>query len=477
MAFLTPFLNEATWLSAFLAHYKPILSANPENKMIFIEGATSFHSAAEHRLGLSVDKSEEIIQQAKTEQIIHIRKGKVGLLSELLNEGYRHCDKQKYILPLMVSDFVDEEIFSLIDNQNVDLIHLPRTNLVGDFRHYDPKADDIISLFLNIEGLSFQRQDMIPYWEDVRLDEIGKKIVLDACGTSQTKKDKRGRNSSEENRDLTISQDSPPVIGVEKIETQFQSNQRIARHERFAQWHKKNFPDVQIKLIDSEFVCGTSQTKGEQARRLNGNAYWSKIPSALKNHEWFLKEANEIWDYPVVFPIMTTRQTPNQSQGEKSILEIGCATGQTLLYYQQRGWKAIGIEPSLWASGYGRHILDVDIRTGTAMDFDFPKKEFSIIAFWDSFEHISDPMETLLHIRDWLAEDGRLMIYTPDVSKWGDDERHFLWSPRQHFFLYTPETLRKMLEKVGFRVISTDRKIDPHGFFMVAQKGEDNANF
>jgi len=441
--FIVPFLNDATWLSFFLAHYKPILESNPKNKMVLLEGATSFHSAAEHRVGFSLDGSGEIIKQLKIDQIIYIKHGKVGTLAELLNEGYIHCSGQDYIIPMVTSDFISEDFFQQHFISHVDLIHLNEIELIRDFRHFSGSRR--LFAFQNIEGLDWRRNDLIPYLDDVRLDEIGVAMSSDA-----------------------------PAISVEKVETQYHFKQRIGREERYRQWYKKE--------IDSQYVFEQEKAQpkafgvGEPCERNNGSLYLGYMPTALQRHEWYEKDAEAIWNYPIVFPrfellnaIVSSEGVVDQTHPMK-ILEIGCATGQTLLYYQKRGWKATGIEPSLWASGYGRHILGVDVRTGVVTDFSFPDSEFSVIAFWDSFEHIQNPIETLEHIRPWLKVNGKLMIYTPDVSKWGDDKRHFLWSPRQHCFLYTSDSLKGLLKKAGFMVIAVDREIDTHGFLIVARR-------
>lgn len=434
--FIVPFLNGASWLSCFLCHYMPILEYNPDSKMVLVEGVTSFHSAAEHRLGLSVDNSRDIVEALKIPQIVHVRRGKVGTLSELLSEGYIHCNSQNYIVPLYVSDFISEEVFHSIDKKCVndtDLIYINKEELVGDFEHklgLDHNNKPFFA-FRNIEGLSFKYNDVIPYLGDIRLDEIGKVTWLDC----------------------------EMAVGLSQVENQYQYLRRASRMEKYEKWYCRD--------IDRS-------ANFEKPQRMEGELYTGYLPLILKAHNWYNKKAEEIWNCPTVFPCFgkfKLRKTGVNKEAEvKEILEIGCATGQTLLYYEERGWKAIGIDPSLWASGYGRNILGVDVREGVPQDFSFPKGKFSVIAFWDSFEHIPVPDETLLHIGDWLSDDGKLIIYTPDYKKFCAEKDHWLWSPQQHFFLYTSDSLRKLLEGAGFGVVSIDRKIDLNGFLMVAQK-------
>lgn len=436
--FIVPFLNQATWLSCFIAHYLPILASNPKNKMVFVEGATSFHSSAEHRSGLSIDRGADIIKKLRTPQIMHIPKGRVGTLAELLSEGFIHCNAQDYIIPLCASDFISEEFFHS-KHTNVDAIHITKAELVGDFRHCAGSKPFIV--FKNIEGLLFRQNDMVPYWDNIRLDIIGKMIYSDV-----------------------------PMVSTEKIETKYQFNQRIGREKRYTKWYHNSVNPTMI--WDETYLEKEKNQRVEESGLLSAFMesvlYLEYFPEVLKTHEWYNKGKDDIWNYNIVYPNFIDRSSIPST--EYKILEIGCATGKTLTYYKERGWKAIGIEPSLWASGYGRHLLNVNVRTGVATDYSFQEGEFAIIAFWDSFEHVPNPIETLQHIKPWLADDGKLMIYTPDVSKFEDDKRHFLWSPGQHFFLYTPASLRTLLEKIGFKVISVDKKIDNHGFLMVAKR-------
>jgi 2-polyprenyl-3-methyl-5-hydroxy-6-metoxy-1,4-benzoquinol methylase len=93
---------------------------------------------------------------------------------------------------------------------------------------------------------------------------------------------------------------------------------------------------------------------------------------------------------------------------------------------------------------------------------------------WDSFEHIPNPNDVLPLIWQWLNPEGVLVIYTPDYNKFKHDKKHWLWSPRQHYFLYTPETLTKLLKTHAFQVASIDTEIDENGFLLIAKKGSPN---
>ena len=142
------------------------------------------------------------------------------------------------------------------------------------------------------------------------------------------------------------------------------------------------------------------------------------------------------------------------------LLDIGCAGGAFVEAAKEAGFGAIGIEPNKWLSNYARTKRGLDVRAGTLSDHHFPDKTFDIITLWDVIEHVPDPTKELEGIYRILKKGGHLVINYPDhVSlpakilgrKWP------FWLS-VHLTYYTPVTIRKQLEKMGFEVL----RIRPH---------------
>ena len=441
-AFIVPILNDATWLEYFILHYTPILKEHPDNRLIFVEGTTAFHSPAEHLNYHSIDGSDRIVKSLKTSSIHSLRQGKVYLTSDLLNEGLRVADTQNFIIPLQVSQFLSHETFNEINRivDGADTIRLHRIKLCKTFKSRFKQQDDAVYVIRNIEGMSFKDGQWIP--------SINGTYVGDALSEKST---------------------GLEVLDVASIQTRKQCQRNIMLEYQYRSWYHHNvkaiaeYKDVDINSLVSQKTEEIEHSRGEVE-------FKGALPEVLIDHPWYDAQFDEIWNCALTFPNFSqVKYLSPQVKTEKRMLEIGCATGRVLHRLIPKGWTVKGLEPSLWASGYAKHVFKLEVIVGITDDFTF-NQEFDVILMWDTFEHIPQPKQVLLQLSEWLDKDGVLMIYTPDYDLFKKDKRHWLWSPRQHYFLYTPETLNKLLEICGFSVLKLDRDLDGNGFFIVAEK-------
>jgi len=86
-----------------------------------------------------------------------------------------------------------------------------------------------------------------------------------------------------------------------------------------------------------------------------------------------------------------------------------------------------------------------------------------VVTLWDVFEHLKEPDPLLRHLRDLLTPDGALFFHTPNAqiqvpkaklkraAQGMQPGRHYL-DPADHLHVYTPRTVRIVLERNGFRV-------------------------
>ena len=135
------------------------------------------------------------------------------------------------------------------------------------------------------------------------------------------------------------------------------------------------------------------------------------------------------------------------------MLDVGCGFGFGLdLGERLRGWRGIGLDPSPAAS-VGRAALGLDIRTGL-LDAEFaPGEQFDVILASELFEHVPDPRSFLGHVRSHLADEGVVVLATPDGSAVGPETPLATLLPAlgigSHVFLVTADGLRTVLESAG----------------------------
>ena len=134
-------------------------------------------------------------------------------------------------------------------------------------------------------------------------------------------------------------------------------------------------------------------------------------------------------------------------------LDFGSGSNGTVSFANALGWKASGLDPSKAAVVVGQNY-GLDIQYGTAQDHNWEPETFDFIYSHHSFEHIADPLQTLIDLKTLLQTGGRLLIVQPNASgfcaqfgnSWGG-----LAAPL-HIHLHTPKSMRILASQSGFTV-------------------------
>ena len=137
------------------------------------------------------------------------------------------------------------------------------------------------------------------------------------------------------------------------------------------------------------------------------------------------------------------------------LLDVGCAMGK-FLHTLPSTFEKQGLEFSEAAAAMGREKFGLNIVTGQIRHAAFPEKHFDIIQMRGVLEHSQDPFEDLTHIRRFLKDDGVLRIsQLPNIGslcgQWFRAGFNQV-KPKEHLYYFTPDTIRKMLARAGFRV-------------------------
>ncbi|HEY0343070.1 MAG TPA: class I SAM-dependent methyltransferase [Solirubrobacteraceae bacterium] len=146
----------------------------------------------------------------------------------------------------------------------------------------------------------------------------------------------------------------------------------------------------------------------------------------------------------------------NGGPRHRALLDLGCWVGFLLAEAVERGWDAVGVEPSEFASAYARERLGLDVRTGELLTTPLPSGQFDAIVMGDVIEHLPRPAEALEQIAELLRPGGIVWIALPDAgSLVARGLRARWWSViPTHVQFFTRGSIRTLLERQGWTVLA-----------------------
>jgi SAM-dependent methyltransferase len=139
------------------------------------------------------------------------------------------------------------------------------------------------------------------------------------------------------------------------------------------------------------------------------------------------------------------------------LLDVGCGYGFFMDLAEKNGWKTKGVELSPAGARFARENFGLDVFTGNITEARLADKSFDLISLQHTLEHIPEPLDMLITLRNKLKDDGILSIAVPNALSLAARSARINWvclSERTHLFHYTKKTLRLLLEKTGFIPIS-----------------------
>jgi 2-polyprenyl-3-methyl-5-hydroxy-6-metoxy-1,4-benzoquinol methylase len=138
--------------------------------------------------------------------------------------------------------------------------------------------------------------------------------------------------------------------------------------------------------------------------------------------------------------------------GERTFLDIGCATGMLVQSMKDGGWDARGVDLCRESAEYGMAHRAIRIFIGTLDEAAFPAESFSVVHFSHLIEHVPDPRAFLREVHRVLRPGGLAVITTPNVD--GFQARLFgkQWRSAiaDHLTLFSKKTLARMIGANGF---------------------------
>ncbi len=138
-----------------------------------------------------------------------------------------------------------------------------------------------------------------------------------------------------------------------------------------------------------------------------------------------------------------------------ALLEIGCGNGFFLEEAREQGYKFVaGVEPSAPAKALAKADIEPHIVCDVMREGLFEPNTFDTICFFQVFDHLPAPNETLDQCFEILKPGGLMLFFNHNIEA---VSARLLREKSpiidiEHTYLYSPQTLGALLEKHGFSV-------------------------
>ena len=175
------------------------------------------------------------------------------------------------------------------------------------------------------------------------------------------------------------------------------------------------------------------------------------VYSAVEDQTYVLERAGRVKTFTK--HLIAIEKFSGEGNG-RHLLDVGAYTGVFVEVAQNKGWNAIGVEPSHWAVEIA-NSRSLPVLEGTVYAPELIDRRFEIATLWDVIEHLSDPSAELCKIYDLLEPGGLLAVHTMDIdsltakvmgSRWP-------WLMDMHIQYFSRKSLVKLLEKCGYDVV------------------------
>ncbi|MFN3550199.1 MAG: class I SAM-dependent methyltransferase [Endomicrobiia bacterium] len=153
------------------------------------------------------------------------------------------------------------------------------------------------------------------------------------------------------------------------------------------------------------------------------------------------------------------------------ILDIGCGNGYFLKIAKDFGWDVYGVEINPSAIKLAREKFGIQVEQKNLIEI--KDEEFDVITLIDVLDFFMDPKKEIKEIKRILKKDGILIVrvrnglWHCNLGKYKKFFKFFgLYPSVVHLYSFTPKTLKKLLQNVGFSDIkilnSSFTKGDPY---------------
>jgi ubiquinone/menaquinone biosynthesis C-methylase UbiE len=145
---------------------------------------------------------------------------------------------------------------------------------------------------------------------------------------------------------------------------------------------------------------------------------------------------------------------------EATVFDVGCGVGAFVYALKEAGISNIqGCDLSKVSIKAGREVLGLEEEIFQGDIHSIPDKKFELITLWTVIEHLLDPEEFLIYIKEnRLKKNGYVLVEFPTTDSLMFEYlgEYFKWiMPPYHLNVFSKQGMEKMLGRCGYQVVET----------------------
>lgn len=141
----------------------------------------------------------------------------------------------------------------------------------------------------------------------------------------------------------------------------------------------------------------------------------------------------------------------------EKLYDVGAAAGFVMHVAQLKGWEVYGNELSAQAVGWAKRHYGLDIFHGYLEDdSNAVNDQFNLVIFWNTLEHVMNPIEEMIQATSMLKPYGGIHIEVPVKTS----EELTRFSPAGHMTEFDHKSLDILRDRCGLHEV---RKWDLYG--------------
>ena len=161
------------------------------------------------------------------------------------------------------------------------------------------------------------------------------------------------------------------------------------------------------------------------------------------------------------------------NSGRKTLLDIGCGTGDFLKEAQENNWSIFGIEPNDDARTIANQKTNNSVFNIDRLR-QFNEHTFDVITLWHVLEHLPKLEEQIAILKRLLKENGTLIVAVPNYHSF--DAKHYksFWAaydvPR-HLWHFNQKSIANLFGSENMNVVKTlPMKFDAYYVSLLSEK-------